>query len=697
MSNHQAHLSIGPPDRKDMSGEEAWARRCSLPSPAPWNPQPVKPEGNDLQDTLSTHLPSTLHDVEEGEISDTQPYNRQSPSSEALSFLYSIPQWQPPSMPITGQQLPQRPYPPLPAQRTSVRRKKPLPTQPRGQRPIDPLRDVGYDEDIPNIHRNDILDKRIGIRPRHKKSKELQLIKDQRHGWNADGASLPGSMKMMIQQFMVANGYVFPHKNLTTGEISTFRNSLMVRLDLHKQPLLVTKGTQKIIKSRWRCVDAFVTKQSRDWQAQGVFKQVPETAGPTFAAFTNRWTDRTWDGSTCDIAYTTALTTRPPMLPMSLASNGPLRPKDSETSWEAPHSVIVLDVGTEGPPDGFLKGPKPTLKRPGQDSPNNRANKRAHNGDYASITTEHMYVDHIHDEANGLDDMIPEEKGLSMVIEAICHARNTLLNFAPMTANDLADLQQDWVSHGFTDMLSEALSVGRAHTLTMGKYFDSALELVSFLKGSYHWEAGDGKVQVNCPCRQGSAAPKQLPNGKVPIPSVSSDGEGEIRQSRQQEDAIPDQSPDGKVSNRLISTGDIRVDRQSGPKVAVLDQLDMGIASNTPVALTEKAIVLTKKAIALTENAVVLTEKAIVLTEKAKALAENAKALTEKAKALTEKAVALTDKAQVDHLYQSTVSTVARVQNNEVANPLGAPPRTSSPCEAMGVDEKDFVRLVLTA
>lgn len=645
MSSDQAHMSTGPPDHKDISGEEAWARRCSLPNLAPWTPQPVKTEGNDPQDTLPAHLPSTLPEVEEGEILDTQPYNRQSQSSEARSFLYSIPQWQPPSMLITGQQPSQRPHPPGPAQKIrplsariqglqppslpSIRKKKPPPTRPHGQNLVDPLRGVGYDENIPNIYRNDVLDRRIGIRPRNKKSKELRLLKDQRHARNADGASLPRSMKIIIQQFMVANGYVFPHKNLTTMEFGTFRNSLMIRLDLHKQPE-VAKEMQQLIKSRWGCVDAFVAKQSRDWQAQGVFKQVPETAGPTFAAFTKGWTHRTWDGSTHDHAHARALTTRPPVLPVSPMSNGPLRPKDSETSWEAPRQVIVLDVGTEGPLDGSSKGLKPTLKRPGQDSPNNRANKRARNGDYTLITTEHKYVDHLDDEVNGLDVITPEEKGLPMVIEAICHARNTLLKFAPMTAKDFADMQRDWVSHGFTDKLSETLRVGRAHTLTMGKYFDSALELVSFLKESDQWEVGDGKVQVDCPCQQGSVAPEQLQNGRAPIPSVSSNGEGDVRHSRQQEDAITDQSPDGKVSDRPTpSTGNIRVDRPSWPKVAVLDQLHIGIASDKPVAMTEKA--------------------------------------------------------QVDHLYQPTASTVARVQNNEIADPPAAPPRTVSPCEAVGI------------
>lgn len=55
------------------------------------------------------------------------------------------------------------------------------------------------------------------------------------------------------------NGYVFPHKDMTTEELYSFRNSLVLRLDLHKKDLNKSQ-TIKPIKSRWGCVDTFVAK-----------------------------------------------------------------------------------------------------------------------------------------------------------------------------------------------------------------------------------------------------------------------------------------------------------------------------------------------------------------------------------------------------------------------------------------------------
>lgn len=74
---------------------------------------------------------------------------------------------------------------------------------------------------------------------------------------SAHGASLPRCMKMMIQQLTAT--YSLPHKDITTGELYSFRNSLMLRLDLHKKDLNKSQ-TIKPIKSRWGCVDTFVAK-----------------------------------------------------------------------------------------------------------------------------------------------------------------------------------------------------------------------------------------------------------------------------------------------------------------------------------------------------------------------------------------------------------------------------------------------------
>lgn len=587
-------------DHTDISGEEAWARRCSLPSLAPWIPQDVKTEGNVLQGPSSTYFPSTLYGADQGEISEMQRHNHQPQKSEANSFLYSIPQWQPPSTKATCQQPSKRPSQPVPPRPPSARfpgrpppslasiqLNNPSSTQPQDQNPSALLRDVGYEEKIPGIYRKDVLDKRIGIRPRLKRSTELQELINRRHAWSANGANLPRSMQVIIQQFMVANGYVFPHKNMTPVEFSKFQDSLIRRLDLERTSL-VTEQTRNFINSRWGSIDAFVAEQSRDWRARGIFKQVPDTARPTFAAFTGAWTDRTWDGSTRDFACTTVLTTRPPLLPLS--PNEPSRPMDSKIFREATRQVASSDDDTRGLADSVYGGLKPILKRSCQDGPNNQANKRARTRDYAPIMSEHEYVDHVYDEANELELTRPEEKGLPEVIEAIRHARATLLDLAPMTAKDLANLQRDWGSNGFTDTLAETLTIGRSHTVTMGEYFDNALELLSLLKTSDHWNTDHMKVQVDCACQKGDAAPEQLQNKRMPDPSISVNGNVKVQHSHEPENAIPDRSQDGRVADRRIPlVADIKVDCSSHPQGVASDQLQIEIESVPPIAVTEKA------------------------------------------------------------------------------------------------------------
>lgn len=275
MSGYHAHGSVVSPDHRDTSGEDAWVRRRSLPAIAPWIPQIVKIEGGIPQDALATQLPTTQYAVDEGEILEMQPHNDQPQTSRAHSFLYSIPQWQPQSTQFTGQQPSKEPSRPVSAQSTkppsftgqqpSLRSTQPIPAQrtrppsarsqglpppslasirqnnlsspqPQDQPNSYLLTDVGYDANIPGIYCNDVLNKRIGIRPRQKKSPELRELKSRPRTWNAH---LPRSLTMIIQQFMVASGYVFPHKNMTSSDFANFRNSLAHRLDLSRKFLAI--------------------------------------------------------------------------------------------------------------------------------------------------------------------------------------------------------------------------------------------------------------------------------------------------------------------------------------------------------------------------------------------------------------------------------------------------------------------------
>ncbi|KAL9134344.1 MAG: hypothetical protein Q9175_004480 [Cornicularia normoerica] len=612
MSGDQPHRSITPPDQRDISAKKVWARKCSLPAIAPWIPQTVKEEGSSQQDVLSTRLPSTLHAVEEGEISGTQPHNHQPQTSEAHSFLYSIPQWQPPSTQSTGLQPSKRPSPSVPAQRARspfftsqlpsqrsiqllpAQRTRPSSAGLQGLPPPSVLpRDPGRNERIPGIYRKDVLDGRIGIRPRNKKSTELQHIKSSQKPCGKKGIDLPRSMKVIIQQFMVANGYICPHQQTPGRDKPAFRNSLLVRLDLHNT-FRITKETgdeRRLIKSAWTSVDGYVSEHSTEWRAQGVFKQVSETAQPTFAAFTSSWVDHNWDGSTRDLTRAMMVTIMSPILSVSPDNtNRASRCSDSETFLETAHQVIVLDDDSKGSLANPHAEPQPTPKRSGQDGPNNQANKRARTRAYAPITSKHEYVDHDYGEGTSLEFTRPEEIGLPIVIEAIHHARATMLDLVPMSAKDLAVMQQDWSSHGFPSMLAETLTIGRDYVATMGEYFDNALDALSLLRESSHWKAGHIKVQVDCDCQKGGAAPEQWQNARVPDPLICSTGEVQVRHSHEREDTVLDRSQDGKVFDGPIPPiGYSKVDRTSQLEGAAPDQSHKGVASDPPVAMAEKA------------------------------------------------------------------------------------------------------------
>lgn len=415
-------------------------------------------------------------------------------------------------------------------------------------------------------------------------------------------------MKIVIQQFMLANGYICPHQHMPILERPVFRNSLLVRLDLHNT-FKITKETndeKRRIKTAWASIDGYVSELSREWRAQGVFEQVPEMARPTFAAFTSGWTDRDWDGSTFDFTRARILTTITPVLSVSPDdSNTRSRPTDSEASWEAGDNA-------KGSFDRSYAERERTLKRFGQDGPNNQVMKRARLYDYVPDTD-------VDDEANGFELTGPKENGLPVVIEAIQHARATMLDLAPLSAKDLAVVQQDWTSHGFPSMLAETLTIGRAYTATMGKYFGNALNLLSLLEESGHWKADHTEVQVDCACQQGGTAPEYLRNGRIADPPSPTNGEVEVRHPYEREDTVHDRSQKGKVSDRqIITIGSVKLDCASQPDGAAPNNLREWIASVPPIAMVKKA--------------------------------------------------------QVDHPYQPTAATLNRVPDEEVANsatPMG--------------------------
>ena len=163
MSDYQAQESV-PPELRDISGE---------------GKQPTKQPSRSVLAQAITPSSSTGQ----------QPFLL---SSQPVKAKRTKP---PPARP---QGLP-------PPSRASIRQNRPSSIQqPQDQQHSRVLVDVSYDENIPGICRNDVLDKRIGLRPRQKQSTELRQLINPQYTCSANGASLPNPMKMIIQQFMVA-------------------------------------------------------------------------------------------------------------------------------------------------------------------------------------------------------------------------------------------------------------------------------------------------------------------------------------------------------------------------------------------------------------------------------------------------------------------------------------------------------------
>ena len=610
----QPHRSITFSNQKNISGEEAWVRRCFLPPVTPWPIQNVKSEVSLPQDASSMQLSSTVNAIRQGEITGMQPLNQALPltyqprSSEASSFLYSIPQWQAPFTQPNGQHFYTVPPQPGPAQWTippsarlqglppppqlSSQRNRRSSTVPSGFQPTVPS-NLGLDEKIPGTYKNDILDKRIGIRPRNKESIELRRIKNPRYTGGEKGIDLPHSMKIIVQQFMIANGYVYPHEHIPASERLVFRDSLLLRLDLHNTFITTheTKHEQNLIKSLWTRIDLYVMVQSGQWRAQGVFEQVSETASPAFAAFTKGWMDRNWDGSGRGFTPTVTSTTILPASPMSLdGSKRGSEPMESESFREPSSQSVVLGAEIERSMDNVFIGHEPTLKRPNQDGHDTQPSKRVCNRDDTRATNKDTNVDHVLEDADSLESTTPKEKRLPLVIEAIHRAQTTILDLAPMSAKDLALMQQAWTSHGFPTMLADTLKVGQSYTKLMGNYFDHALGMLNLLKESGHCKTDDMEIQVDCADQDKGSASEQLQNLGLRDPLVQLSREFEIQHSCGRGNAEADPSREGKECNQRIPTKDDNVDRSSqAEEGALYNQLPKEVTSDMSVPITERA------------------------------------------------------------------------------------------------------------
>ena len=157
---------------------------------------------------------------------------------------------------------------------------------------------------------------------------------------------------------------------------------------------------------------------------------------------------------------------------------------------------------------------KPILKRPSQDGHDTQASKRTCNGGFTHITNNNIRIDSVHNE-DSLEFIMPGEKRLSVVIEAVQHAQIIMSDLAPMSFKDLAVMQQLWTSHGFPDTLVDALKIRQAYTAIIGNHFDQALDIQNLLKESNRLNAGHMQVQVDYTSQKGGSGSEQVAGWEI--------------------------------------------------------------------------------------------------------------------------------------------------------------------------------------
>ena len=349
-------------NQRNLTGEEAFAARClitPLSLEEKWLHDHFDPKGNippkptllkieafeegEMSDhrshrapTPKTQASSTLYTIPpkptllkseafgEGETPDHRSQRAPTPKSQASSILYSIPQWQPPpvAQPATtfggGKgplSLPRRPDPkpsfgqdPRLQSVASIHTARPVENRQayRPQNVANTHITLPIDSPIPDLSAFDKLDQRIGIRPRGKTSAEVQFVMGPEFSFTA----LPHAMSVIIHQFMVANEFVSPRRNLKGRVKKDLWKSLLVRLDLHGVHDLPRQQRQHLSRAATR-ITAYVDIESREWLAAGIYVRPSRNVSPTFHECTQAWLRRDWDGL---ITWPTQTTTLEPAM-----------------------------------------------------------------------------------------------------------------------------------------------------------------------------------------------------------------------------------------------------------------------------------------------------------------------------------------------------------------------------------------------
>ena len=362
--------------------------------------------------------------------------------------------------------------------------------------------EVGEDKEIPGLADNDMLDKRIGIRPRNKSSAEIQFLLSEEY---AKHPEFPASIRKIAHQFMVANGYVSHASHIGRKTKKKLLRSLMVRVDLDKtfSSTRVTQMQQQRLDHCAAQLAGYIAEQSKVWKHLGLLTQTSDDVRPFFHPCTQHWISQEWDGNVAlrmpmsrdDILPILPDLSRNDLLRIALAIRSALDAKSVGKESNGHISLPNLhddDLGLGSEGNGLKS--KSTLKRLGDDDREARDSKRrCTDGSPAPASTK-IVIDLTSEPSADSRSIELHERSFPQIIDAVNHAHELLAGVAPTTADGLAKLQEDWQSHDHSDTLSEALCVGKFHVKAMEKYFDGALELLSILDGSEH-EASAGGME----------------------------------------------------------------------------------------------------------------------------------------------------------------------------------------------------------
>ena len=321
-------------NQRNLTGEEAFAARSAI-TPLSFEDKWLHDLFDPKENIPPEHTLLKSEAFEEGDIPDRGSQRAPVPESQASSILYSIPQWQPP--PIARPEMtfggvagpssrPQLPDPnasfwqdprlrSVASTHTARHVKNRQRYRPQNVANTDMGLPIG--SSTPNVLPCDKLDQRIGIRPRGKSSAEVQFVLLPEFS-DTSKPTFPHAMLVIIHQFMVANKFVSPRRNMSGKVRKDLWKSLLFRLDLHEIYDLSRRHRELLNRATTK-LNAYIDTISREWLASGIYLRPSPKLPPAFHERTQAWLRRDWDGL---ITWPTQTTTIEPAMHTTSVRSG---------------------------------------------------------------------------------------------------------------------------------------------------------------------------------------------------------------------------------------------------------------------------------------------------------------------------------------------------------------------------------------